>query len=721
MSSSKVFIHPSVTRHVSKLRDPSDMPGFGKRAVQAGAIGFVATTVLTNTGVASAVETVSFEPTEIQPEVASSALPDQNVYPVTFGSDSAPAQESIGSEPETISAIGGVGEVVRPGYSFEDTAGVLEVSDPDPEALDDSSEPEQLAPNPTANFNVSVVHSETSTAVEAPTPAEEAPAQLPIIAGISGTTETSENESTSNPEVVGQTEIELLNNLLAGISIEDLDAGPVDINNVVIVSRFLDNKLAALDQNRPQDLPDGVIKLYLHNEAPGLGVPFTVAERTAPVERFGTQNMVGTIYAMAEVYQQLVEKEFPQYAGSMLRVRDLFSPHHRTHNKDDVDVSAAMNPNVTWYSDGPIMDKYSDNYDAEFTQRFFELISNLHINGQRAVYKVVFEDQQIVNHLDSAVDANYGGMAQWHTDHAHLDGRTSGPTYSIDPSLIPWDGQQDLKIRSEGVPISEEQRRAAHGEFLDFIESGDFPAGSLRSKIVSAPETTPIAEPVIESITPEVVAEEEIVETEGTIVDGRYSPPVYGENVTPDISDVAPQDESGYMQAVASGDLPDPYEYQFFETGEPLSLLRAMEISQQIIDRGYDFEWGETQLVRLTPEEYVQMYRLAGIPEYDIPNMIGLTRGESGYFTQIVGDIQIGGAVGPNQHLERYLTDPSQRSHMDMFDPWLNILETREKYFASWQRNGFEGRFRDWNAVNNNTDAFKAGVQDALDMLSSQD
>jgi hypothetical protein len=123
-----------------------------------------------------------------------------------------------------------------------------------------------------------------------------------------------------------------------------------------------------------------------------------------------------------------------------------------------------------------------------------------------------------------------------------------------------------------------------------------------------------------------------------------------------------------------------------------------------------------------TPEQVIEVYRLVGIPEYDIPNFVGMTRGESIYCTQIVGDRNRGadeGAIGWGQHLAQYMTAGTGMTHEDMFDPWLNALESVNKYRNNWRIYGFEGRFRDWNAVNDNTSGFQAGVTEALSLINT--
>lgn len=277
----------------------------------------------------------------------------------------------------------------------------------------------------------------------------------------------------------------------------DINKESIDISSLVQAAIDTDNFLKTYDQHRLASMPEGYVKIWFHDTIDQGQAPYTIAERTDWTETYTSPEMAALTYATAVLYQQLIETKYPQYIGSMLRVRDGNSPYHNGHNNGtQSDLSSAMSYAVTQYSDGPFGDMNSPNYDPQFTADLLNLIQRLQVNGQPLVRRFIYSDEVVLNQVQLARYAKY------HRDHVHVDLNPIFAESTWRPKFNEtWGGyftdsnsatQHDLKIGPEAVPMPPELLAKIHGAYIAWANQkiAEQQANSTTTTSTTTPTTT---------------------------------------------------------------------------------------------------------------------------------------------------------------------------------------------------------------------------------------
>ncbi len=284
---------------------------------------------------------------------------------------------------------------------------------------------------------------------------------------------TSEADSMPAPEkaqLAISPEVQRVNEILSGI---DLGSPTIDLSELTSSVIALDRAFRTIDKDRMALTPEGTVKMLLAHEAIGLEVPFTVAERTADVERYVSPEAYAVFLATAKLYQ-LRLADFPELSGSMLRMRDGNGPAHSTHNDGtSFDISSAFGWEVQQYADGPFGDyQFSESFHRQFNQVLLTDMAKMKIGGQNAIKRVYFSDQELVNSVNQASGYTFmKDIDENHKDHYHvtLNPAFSQPQWRPTMRDMPWDDIQDLKIGDAARPITSTQHDAEHKDFEQYV------------------------------------------------------------------------------------------------------------------------------------------------------------------------------------------------------------------------------------------------------------
>lgn len=281
-------------------------------------------------------------------------------------------------------------------------------------------------------------------------------------------------EGTSTNKVESSVEIppavKALNDALENI---DLHSDTIDLSAVRDAVIDMDAWFAPEDKDRMDNMPSGYVKVLLPDEAVGLSVPMTVAERTADVERYTSPTMAAVDYASAKLMQQLITEKYPQLSGSMWRLRDHQAPAHKTHNDGrQADVSSSIGFEVTQYSDGPFADfQFSDNFNKQFTIEMFEAMSKLSDEEGPVISSILSSGVTMTPEVNSAVGSNFIQRKSDHKDHGHLtlQKRLALPQWRPRAADLPWSVDQDLRIAGMAQDISLEQHASQHADYEAWV------------------------------------------------------------------------------------------------------------------------------------------------------------------------------------------------------------------------------------------------------------
>lgn len=286
-------------------------------------------------------------------------------------------------------------------------------------------------------------------------------------------------------------EVQAVNAALDKVTLE----GPNDLSELVNAIVALDAWYRPNDKDRLPDTPEGTVKMLLPNEAAGINVPYTVAERTADVERYTSPQTYAAFLATAKLYQ-LRAAQFPGIENSMLRMRDGDAPAHKTHNNGtSLDISSSMGWEVTQYATGPFGDyQFSDNFNQDFSEALLKDMARLNIGGTRVIKRVLSSGNTMVPNVNSALGFTFlKDVDDNHKDHFHLiiDPSFEQPQWRPRAANLPWSVDQDLRIAGAAQAISAEQRASQHSDFEAWVTARNQPAATpATTSTTEAPTTT---------------------------------------------------------------------------------------------------------------------------------------------------------------------------------------------------------------------------------------
>lgn len=246
------------------------------------------------------------------------------------------------------------------------------------------------------------------------------------------------------------------------------------------------------DKDRPDTLPQDYVKAMLPNEAVGINIPFTVASKTANVERYGSAEMVAFIYATAKLYQDLINTKYPNLAGEMLRIRDLSSPVHSSHNYGRmVDLSGSLGFGITGASTGSFADyTLSPRFDKAFTEDMLVAMGKLTDDNGELVKFIISSGQTMgpeVNNRAGRQLVKSDGKKKEHGDHVHIGlvERTELPASGLRVSKnMPWTTEEDLWIGDRYKELTPEEFASQHSDFENWINQQKI---AIQPKLNDAP------------------------------------------------------------------------------------------------------------------------------------------------------------------------------------------------------------------------------------------
>ncbi len=312
---------------------------------------------------------------------------------------------------------------------------------------------------------------------------------------------TTTNAPSTNIETSEQVsqEVQRVNSALDKIGLDK----PNDISELVDAVIAMDAAFRPHDKDRMPDTPEGTVKMMLPNEAVGIEVPYTVAERTADVERYTSPQTYATFLATAKLYQ-LRAAQFPGLEGSMLRMRDGDAPAHKTHNDGtSLDISSAMGWTVQQYADGPFGDyDYSKNFNKDFNEALLKDMGHLTIGNTRVIHRVLSSGNTMVPEVNGALGFTFlKDVDDNHKDHFHLiiDPSFAQPQWRPRAANLPWSVDQDLRIGASAQSISAEQHASQHADFEDWVARLNQPPATTTST-TEAPTTTEAPKLPIDSL-----------------------------------------------------------------------------------------------------------------------------------------------------------------------------------------------------------------------------
>ena len=301
------------------------------------------------------------------------------------------------------------------------------------------------------------------------------------------------------------------------------------------------------DPNKDPNMPVGYVRMPSHEFFDDLNVLFTWAEKTANSEAYASPVTVAGTLAMTELYHQMIA-DYPEYEGSMLRLRDFNSAHHGYHHDGrQVDLSTHMNAEVTQASTGPLMDYISgdgteNDYNFDLNVAFAVSLASLSYEGKRAISSILTSDKQLVAAVNKQLGFKFMSRKDYHHEHWHVNFHKR---YALDEfrPVSPFEElghKGDLGIGSEYKEPTPEMVEKEHGEFQDAIvgvveevkaEAGASAPGITEAKPEEVPPVAEQSNPVVEEtnngkqttteeIKPPVgspVTNQEVVESANTI------------------------------------------------------------------------------------------------------------------------------------------------------------------------------------------------------------
>lgn len=275
-------------------------------------------------------------------------------------------------------------------------------------------------------------------------------------------------------------EVQALNNAIKKI---DINSQKIDITEIRDAVISLDKWYAPNDKDRMSNMPSGYVKVLLGNEAIGLDIPLTVAERTANVERYTSPTLAAVTYASAYIFQQLITQKYPQYTGAMYRLRDFNAPVHLTHNDGrQADISGAINIDVTQYATGPFADyQFSKNFNKQFTIDMFSAMAKLSDSDGLVISSILYSGKTVPSIVNSMAGRNFLQKKADHKDHGHITlmKRFAMPQWRPRLADLPWDQDQDLRIANMAKPITQEQHASQHQNFEDYMKGNGVSTGAV--------------------------------------------------------------------------------------------------------------------------------------------------------------------------------------------------------------------------------------------------
>lgn len=287
-------------------------------------------------------------------------------------------------------------------------------------------------------------------------------------------------------------EVARVNAALDSISIT---SDQIDISELTQAVIEMDKSFRPNDKDRLANTPEGTVKMMLPHEAIGINVPYTVAERTADVERYTSPQTYAVFLATAKLYQ-LRLAEYPELAGTMLRMRDGDAPAHSTHNNGtSLDISSANGWGVEQYADGPFGDyQFSDMFNQDFNETLLKDMAKLRVGEAQAIRRVLSSGNSMVPNVNNALGITFmKDVDDNHKDHYHLiiNPAFKQPQWRPTMANMPWNDVQDLKIAGEARSISTDQHASQHADFEEYITKAFAPISGTGNTQPNSPTTQP--------------------------------------------------------------------------------------------------------------------------------------------------------------------------------------------------------------------------------------
>ncbi len=371
------------------------------------------------------------------------------------------------------------------------------------------------------------------------------------------TTIAPETTTTTIPEVLAEPvspEVARVNELLGAVNI---NASTIDLSDLVEAVKAADAAYAPNDPDRYPGLPAGYVKMALPNEIQGATRLRTVAERTMGAERYTTPQVEASMRAMSEAFEQFIYMKYPQFAGSLLRIRDANSPFHNSHNYGQMlDVSSQRDLTVTQYSTGPVFDsKFSPNYSEEFTVDMLLFAARLKVGDVRVVQKVVSSNRAVIKKVNEAL--GYAFMIfdddMEHEDHDHFifNKIFNLPASGLRAKNLLLSTEEDLWIGNRARAISPEKHTQIHGALETWV------AEQIRKKT----EATPAPAPAPETTAP-AEKKPESLKVDSAVIDGlklNETQKNFLKTIAPVVAEIAPRYNVNPQVLLAQASLESAY------------------------------------------------------------------------------------------------------------------------------------------------------------------
>lgn len=245
------------------------------------------------------------------------------------------------------------------------------------------------------------------------------------------------------------------------------------------------------DPHRPAETPDGYIRMPFADDLQDFDLLYTRSEKAAPVETYAAPETVAVALGMAELWHQLIETKYPEYAGSMLRFRDFNSAHHKTHGDGrNIDVSTQLDASITEASTGPAMDFVSgdgtqNNYNFELNVDYAVAVASLKIDGKYAIRSILTSDSKLVKAVNDRLGRKVMYDYPYHSEHWHVSTHKDFALENFKP-VSPFEElgyKGDLGIGGEYQDVPEDMREEEHGDVEEaLIEASEDKVGSLRKE-----------------------------------------------------------------------------------------------------------------------------------------------------------------------------------------------------------------------------------------------
>lgn len=294
-------------------------------------------------------------------------------------------------------------------------------------------------------------------------------------------------------------EVARVNELLDRIT---LDSESIDLNELRDAVNLMYQVYRPNDKDRLPETPEYAIKAMLPHEALGINVPFSVAERTADVERYASAETYSAFLATAKLLRLLIAKSYPQYSDCMLTMRDMDAPvHHGHNNSNEFDFGSNCSWKIQQYSDGPVADfQFSPNFNKELTIELATYMGKLTMDKQPLIKRIISSGQTMAPEVNRRAGRVLMKNASYHKDHFHINLADifAKPIWRPRLKNLPWSEDQDLRIGNQAVEISPEQHASQHADLEEYIRqqlTGAVNNSANTTTTVVAPEQTTTSEP----------------------------------------------------------------------------------------------------------------------------------------------------------------------------------------------------------------------------------